>query len=228
MSNYYVKIYFGFSEYLVLISDLRTVWFERGDASRIMERAQRLRFEVETAAQISSLLRHLSKFFDDPSKCRLQMADGKISIHCDSLTGVMGLYWPFLCEPLDKETGDESTLGGPTVLYEHFILPMITVANATAKVIGTKLIGAAERRETLPSYTQNTQIFSASQMTQSAVKNTQDASIDIERHIEESLLKVRHGYSERQPPALEPSWLRWLGMVTSEAADKYEGKWEKH
>ncbi|CAO3645407.1 unnamed protein product [Cunninghamella blakesleeana] len=132
---YYIKAQYDNTAYKVLITDLKHVWYEYGDANSIMKRAEEsYRMEIESEEQIITLLSSLRNCFKQSKNCSLTLTEDKLLIEYNEyLKGFISLSWSFHCLPLGISMNKKNhDLDGPTVLYIHFILPMLMVTQSAS------------------------------------------------------------------------------------------------
>ncbi|KAI8388252.1 uncharacterized protein BYT42DRAFT_228326 [Radiomyces spectabilis] len=126
-STYYVKSQFETNQYRLLATDLKQVWFEYGSVQRIRERAVQQRLEIDSEHRIEFLLKFLRKAFEKSDQCRFRIHDKELEIHCNQQTGFTAMSWIFICELVPSIAPSQKKVGGAAILYDHFIMPMITV-----------------------------------------------------------------------------------------------------
>ena len=120
---YYVKHHLGSADYHLLVTDLKRVWYDCATADELHEKSRKHRLVIETQEQLSELVAHLGSFFQSLEKCEIrQLNSTHLQIECAELQGFARLTWTFMCKVLDG-------FQGATVLYDHFILPMLMVAD---------------------------------------------------------------------------------------------------
>ncbi|ORX54064.1 hypothetical protein DM01DRAFT_1407575 [Hesseltinella vesiculosa] len=127
--DYYIKIRFDQDEYRLLMTDLRHVWFDNGDRASIIQRANDFRLQIQTDQQFRVLLNSIRPCFDEPSRCRIALEGKKLILSYESDTqGFASFSWAFHGILLESRLNtDADWLDGPTVLYHHFILPLLNV-----------------------------------------------------------------------------------------------------
>ncbi|KAI9246277.1 hypothetical protein BDA99DRAFT_267706 [Phascolomyces articulosus] len=121
---YYVKYLMGETDYRLLITDLRNVWYNAANAQDLYEQASHHRLIIENNQQLRQLLRQVEAFLQDlENNCEIIKEEQSLKIKCSLQQKIGTLSWTFLCELLPSSTG-VSSMDAPTVLYNHFILPM--------------------------------------------------------------------------------------------------------
>ncbi|KAI8139739.1 hypothetical protein BJV82DRAFT_242750 [Fennellomyces sp. T-0311] len=119
---YYVKHHIGNHDYRLLATDLRRVWYDSADAQQLYKKSSQHRLVLENDEQLSELLSHLGTFLESLDKCTIRESSStRLLIECAELQGFARLTWTFMCQGL-------SGFEGATVLYDHFILPMLMMA----------------------------------------------------------------------------------------------------
>ncbi|ORZ24263.1 hypothetical protein BCR42DRAFT_402568 [Absidia repens] len=130
----YIKTLFDRTEYRVLLTNLRYVWYEFGDITSITQRASSYRLDIESEDQIESLTDSLRQCFQQQENCRFRLSkDGQMIIeYKDTRKGFVSLSWNFHCLPLESAmlNDNQAYFDGPTVLYKHFILPMVALTES--------------------------------------------------------------------------------------------------
>ncbi|KAI9304782.1 hypothetical protein BJ944DRAFT_80037 [Cunninghamella echinulata] len=131
---YYIKAHYDDTEYKILVTDLKYVWYEHGNSILIMRRAENYRMEIETKEQIKTLICSLRNCFEQSKNCFPTLIENKLVIeYNESMKGFTSLSWSFHCLPLEitmDSKNENEFLDGPTVLYMHFILPMLMVTQS--------------------------------------------------------------------------------------------------
>ncbi|RIB19646.1 hypothetical protein C2G38_2181310 [Gigaspora rosea] len=130
--TYLIKSIFKNDFYLVLVTDLRRVWFEELRGIAIITRAKEIETGLDTTdeLQLPNLLTLLSDLLKDQkqdSTYNAELFNLKTSINL----GLASLRWLFSCEMISLSQETENlginVLDGQSVLYQHFILPMMHV-----------------------------------------------------------------------------------------------------
>ncbi|CAO3594280.1 unnamed protein product [Absidia cylindrospora] len=130
----YIKTLFDRTEYRVLLTNLRYVWYEFGDITSITQRASSYQLDIDSEDQIESLTDSLRQCFQQQENCRFELSkDGQMIIeYKDTSKGFASLSWTFHCLPLESAILNDNSayLDGPAVLYKHFILPVVAMTES--------------------------------------------------------------------------------------------------
>ncbi|KAI8085132.1 uncharacterized protein BX664DRAFT_338594 [Halteromyces radiatus] len=130
----YVKAIFDIDEYRILATNLRYTWFEYGNSSTIIKRATEYRMDIESDDQIRDLLVSLQSCFHQSENCKIRLSESGqlVIIYKDISKGFTSLSWTFDCSLLEMNFLHEnaSFLDGPTVLYTHFIAPLVSITQS--------------------------------------------------------------------------------------------------
>ncbi|KAI9485723.1 MAG: hypothetical protein EXX96DRAFT_546213 [Benjaminiella poitrasii] len=148
--TYYLKSIFKEKGYLILITDLRLVWFEHGNFKRIQQNAKVPNIDIETEKEAIALLVRVRKLFSDSeSRTTIQRDSSQLLINCKPAVSqyrneqqnsiINAFSWTFHCELLNQQaTEDGSFKTGPQVIYDHFIQPSQAIVNYfTENMLGT-------------------------------------------------------------------------------------------
>ncbi|KAI8343044.1 hypothetical protein BC941DRAFT_410289 [Chlamydoabsidia padenii] len=128
----YIKTLFDQDTYRVLVTDLHYVWYELGDAPSITKTAASHRLEITCKEQVNILITSIRRCFLHSENCHVRLIpSGQLLIdYKETNKGFSSLSWTFHCTPLDTVlvSGDNhGYLDGPTVLYKHFISPLVAL-----------------------------------------------------------------------------------------------------
>ncbi|CAG8454063.1 216_t:CDS:2 [Dentiscutata erythropus] len=127
--TYLIKSIFKNDFYLVLVTDLRRVWFEELRGIAIIARAKEIETGLDTTdeLQLPNLLTLLSELL----KVQKQDSTYDFNLKTSINLGLASLRWLFSCEMISSSQESENlginVLDGQSVLYQHFILPMMHV-----------------------------------------------------------------------------------------------------
>ncbi|SAM07483.1 hypothetical protein [Absidia glauca] len=180
----YIKTLFDQDVYRILVTNLRYVWFERGDAASITKTASSHRLEITSDEQVKILMCSLQRCFLQPDNCDFVVSEkGQLLIeYKETNQGFTSLSWTFHCSPLETalvgNANNKALLDGPTVLYTHFISPLVAVTNS--QWLDSKDEGALEEDvvsfspSSQDQHTSRTQDDWLSQMSYVATEQTQD------------------------------------------------------
>lgn len=76
----YIKALFDQDEYRILVTNLRYVWFEHGDAASITKTASSHRLEITSDKQIKILISSIQRCFLHPENCEFVLSEkGQVS-----------------------------------------------------------------------------------------------------------------------------------------------------
>ncbi|CAG8814676.1 35539_t:CDS:2, partial [Racocetra persica] len=127
---YLIKSIFKNDFYLVLVTDLRRLWFEELRGMEIIARAK----EIETGLDITDELQlpNLLTLLSELLKVQREDSAYDFNLRTSINLGLASLRWLFSCEmiSLSRETENMkiNALDEQSVLYQHFILPMMHIA----------------------------------------------------------------------------------------------------
>ncbi|CAG8557049.1 13844_t:CDS:2 [Acaulospora morrowiae] len=132
--TFLVKSVFKSDRYIVLVTDLRRVWFEESSEKEIIKRAKDAGSGLDASEeiQVPNLLHLLSGILEsqkDGVTYEFEIVKNKLKLNTLTDLGLVTLRWIFICAiiPLSSSPTSEGTLDGPAILYKHLMLPMINV-----------------------------------------------------------------------------------------------------
>ncbi|OBZ87138.1 hypothetical protein A0J61_04810 [Choanephora cucurbitarum] len=131
---YYLKYLFEEHEYLILITDLRLVWFELGDYKRIQRNAQVPSIDIETEREAATVLVRVRTLFEENlTRLKIDREPSVLKLNChpQQTKKITTFSWVFNCDLLaqQKSQEEENDKTGPDVIFDHFILPSQTIVN---------------------------------------------------------------------------------------------------
>ncbi|KAI8336042.1 hypothetical protein BD560DRAFT_413981 [Blakeslea trispora] len=130
---YYLKYLFEKQEYLILITDLRLVWFELGDYKRIQHNAQVPSIDIETEEEAATVLVRVKALFQENlTRLEISREQSVLKLNCcpQQTKKISTFSWVFNCDLLDQQKSQQETSKtGPEVIFDHFILPSQTMVN---------------------------------------------------------------------------------------------------
>ncbi|NXV75668.1 NHEJ1 factor, partial [Atlantisia rogersi] len=122
-SLFLAKACFRDSDYILLISDLSSVWYESADAEAVGQRSKELNKRL--TVRVSSFLHHLSNLMcpllagqpDATTTFSCHRAAGGLSLHLKSELSGLPFYWDFHCCPAPVE-----------MVSRHLVQPLIRMS----------------------------------------------------------------------------------------------------
>ncbi|KAF9299524.1 hypothetical protein BGZ74_008882 [Mortierella antarctica] len=131
-------------EYLILLTNMKQLWVEKLDTEQIRRRSKKIRsFDYEDDSQLEALLLSLSAIFSNDKQTSASTSKRRIEAREDNKRGRTKVvlensddeeYDEGLLHSnntLDLEAGQEDVeyVDGMSVLYDHLILPLISIVN---------------------------------------------------------------------------------------------------
>ncbi|NXL42885.1 NHEJ1 factor, partial [Podilymbus podiceps] len=124
-STFLAKACFGDTGYILLISDLSSVWYESADAKAVGQRSKELNKRL--TIHVSSFLHHLGKLMspllagqpDTTTSFSCHRSAGGLSVNVKSELSGLPFYWDFHCCPAPVE-----------MVSHHFVRPLIRMSLA--------------------------------------------------------------------------------------------------
>ncbi|XP_074949319.1 solute carrier family 23 member 3 isoform X4 [Phalacrocorax aristotelis] len=124
-SAFLAKACFRDTGYILLISDLSSVWYESADAKAVGQRSKELNKRL--TVHVSSFLHHLSNLMcpllagkpDNATSFSCHRAAGGLSLHMKSELSGLPFYWDFHCCPAPVE-----------MVSRHLVRPLIRMSLA--------------------------------------------------------------------------------------------------
>ncbi|NXF74308.1 NHEJ1 factor, partial [Sclerurus mexicanus] len=119
-SAFLLKVCFGDTGYILLISDLSSVWYESADAEAVGQRSKELNKRL--TVHVSSFLNHLRNLMcpllagqsDAATTFSCDCSASGLSLHVKSLLSGLPFYWDFHCCPAPLE-----------MVSHHLVRPLI-------------------------------------------------------------------------------------------------------
>ncbi|KAL4212059.1 nicotinate-nucleotide diphosphorylase [Rhizopus microsporus] len=133
--TYCIKYLFGQDYYLMLVSDLRLVWFEVGTFEHIQMGAKKSHnIVIEERQEVVVLLHRLKSMIIKRLKSSvIKNNDNKVlEIHCREIKDekqLNVLSWVFSCEMVDQVSTRPDELTGPDIIYREFTAPSLSIVN---------------------------------------------------------------------------------------------------
>ncbi|CAJ0846925.1 10873_t:CDS:2, partial [Entrophospora sp. SA101] len=129
--TYVAKAVFEDYQYLLLITDLKHVWFEELNSKGLNSLASGLDTSDELSLKnLILLLREVLENQRSIYDYDIEKFSNKLKLKTSMTLGLITLRWVFLCEIIPEQLigiNEGQVNDGPAVIYNHFILPMMIV-----------------------------------------------------------------------------------------------------
>lgn len=136
---YYIKHHFESTDYCLLVTNLRQVWSDTAHAPDIIAQATQHHLDIDSDDQVEQLLTELWVLLNDLGRCEFQRDNPHgnrrkdvLKIVCKENKGIASLTWTFDCKPVDDAS---------TVLYDHFISPMLCMMSSKGTILYSFVMG---------------------------------------------------------------------------------------
>ncbi|KAI8994680.1 hypothetical protein BDB01DRAFT_773675 [Pilobolus umbonatus] len=134
--NYYMKCLFEKDYYVLIISDLKSVWYTTCSADTITQQVKQYNIELETDDQISRMIQYIKDALGTLSNSVIKCHKENLEIDTKMELGYMTFHWKFLCQLMNKE---DDYVSSAEFIFQHLIVStQILLNHYTTENAGTE------------------------------------------------------------------------------------------